>query len=463
MSPGTSRPLRIIDATLREGCQAPGVRFSAGQSVEIARGLAALGIDQIECGHPSASAEEMERVRRVAALGLPCPILAHARARLEDIDAVAEAGCAWVGIFLGINGMTRRVRVPRLSVPQILERIRVCIQHAHGLGLRVRYSLEDASRTEEELALRAFGAAVDAGVDRICFADTVGMLEPAAVAAWVHRLGERFPETALEVHLHDDRGLALANALAALDAGAGWISTSVHGLGERSGITDLCTLLANLHYRGEREIPAGGDLRRLSTLVKAYSRSPADARRPVVGRAAFTHTAPLHVKAVCRDEKAYTWLPPEMVGAETSVACDGLPSHPAKLIPEPMAIPATELEYHRKGPGVRWVMIDERLVTDCRQYCIAREVPSLGEPPDGHVDVHVHHVDSLFLFLGHEPGLRGLRAEVRLGDHVEVVDSPKAVFIPAGVPHTFRLLAGSGIFVNHVLSGTYNESLLTHD
>lgn len=463
MNQGSSRPIRIIDATLREGCQAPGVRFTADQSAQIANGLANLGVDQIECGHPSASAEELARARHVAALGIDCPILAHARARHDDIDAVAEAGCSWVGIFLGINGITRRARVPSLSKRQILKLIQECVHHAHGLSLRVRYSLEDASRTDEALALAAFDAAAEAGADRICFADTVGILEPAGTVAWVRRLKERFPEMDLEVHLHDDRGLSLANALAALDAGADWISTAVHGLGERSGITDLCALLANLHYRGQRNLPKGQAVRHLSTLVRAYSRSGPDPRRPLVGSAAFTHTAPLHVKAVCRDEAAYTWLQPEKVGMETSLCRSSLPSELSKLVLTPLAIPATELEFHRAGPGVRHVMIDERLVGDCRQYCIVRDIPRLEDAPDGHVDVHAHHVDSYFLFLGHEPGLRGLKAQVQLGDHVEIVDSPKAVFIPAGVPHTFRLLAGSGIFVNHVDSGSYNESLFTPD
>ena len=105
-------------------------------------------------------------------------------------------------------------------------------------------------------------------------------------------------------------------------------------------------------------------------------------------------------------------------------------------------------------------MVDDRLVTDCREYCIAREIPLLAEPPPAHVDVHVHKVDSLFLFIGHEPGLHGLTVEVCLDDVVRVLESPASVFIPAGVAHTYRILKGRGVFINYVLAGSYNESLL---
>ncbi len=313
-------PVRVIDTTLREGCQAPGVRLNSTQSVEIATALAALGVDTIECGHPSVPGGEMDRVRRVAKLGLDCPVLTHARARRDDIMAAAESGASWVGIFLGINELTRRTRVPNRSAGQILSYIQDSVAFARKCGLRVRYTVEDASRTEYSLILQAFEAALDAGAHRLCFADTVGMLEPNEIASHIRSLKEAFPGVDLEVHLHDDRGLALANALAAIDAGADWVSTSVNGLGERSGITDLCVLLVNLHYRRERELVSGPALKDISDRVAAYSRTPVDFHRPVTGRNAFIHSARLHVKAVLRDERAYNWIPPEIVGARSLTA-----------------------------------------------------------------------------------------------------------------------------------------------
>ena len=234
--------------------------------------------------------------------------------------AAAESGAAWVGIFLGINEVTRRTRVPNRSLDQVLEYIEDSVRYARSRGLRVRYTVEDASRTEPSLVARAFRTALNAGADRLCFADTVGVLEPEEVGLRIRSLKRAFAGVDLEVHFHDDRGLALANALAAIDAGADWVSTSVNGLGERAGITDLCLLLANLHYRGERQIVSGPALRDISARVVEYSGTPVDARRPVTGRHAFSHTAGLHVKAVLRDESAYSWISPKVFGTRTSIA-----------------------------------------------------------------------------------------------------------------------------------------------
>lgn len=320
------RSVNLIDATLREGCQAQDVRFTTEQSVEIAVALACLGVNMIECGHPVVSRNEMERVYQVAKLGLRCPVLSHARARRDDVLAVAESGATWVGIFLGINEITRRARVPNRSVSQLINYIKDSVTYARKCGLRVRYTLEDASRTEYSLILQAFRAAVDAGANRLCLADTVGVLEPNEVSSYIRSLKEAFPGIELEVHFHNDRGLALANALAAIDAGVDWVSTSVNGLGERAGITDLCLLLANLHYRGQRQLVSGSTLRDVSTRVAAYSRTHVDSQRPVVGRNAFTHTSDLHIKAVLREAMSYNWIQAEIVGAINSIGTPQLPT-----------------------------------------------------------------------------------------------------------------------------------------
>jgi 2-isopropylmalate synthase len=310
----------IIDATLREGAQAPGVRFSAQQSATIAESLVACGVDAIEVGHPAAGELEAARVRAIVAAGMGCAVLAHARAIPADVEAVARCGADWVGVFLGVNPMTRRVRIGgETSIEALLDRIGAAVSRARALGLRVRYTVEDASRTDLDDLRRACAYALDAGADRICFADSVGVLEPSETAAAVRALREAFPKCPLEVHLHDDRGLALANALAALDAGAEWVATSVNGLGERCGIVDTSALLANLHYRGTRSLPPPGAIPRLSDLVAAASASPPSPRAPVVGANAFTHTAKLHVRAVAIDERSYTWMAPALLGRSTRV------------------------------------------------------------------------------------------------------------------------------------------------
>jgi 2-isopropylmalate synthase len=452
--------VRLIDATLREGNQAPGVQLTPAQSTHIAALLARLGVDMIECGHPAISPDEMERVRQVAQLDLPCPILAHARARHDDVAAASECGASWVGIFLGINEITRRTRLSNRSTDELLSLIANSVTYARRCGLQVRYTVEDASRTDLSLIVKAFRVAQEAGANRLCFADTVGILEPGEVTTQIKALKQLFPEIDLEVHLHDDRGLALANTLAAIDAGADWISTSVNGLGERAGITDLCLLLANLHHRNDRPLMHGKEVQALSQLVAAYSRSQVDSRRPVVGRNAFTHSADLHVKAVRRDPMAYTWIDTELLGASLTEKPPGLPQNLEGLVIVPKVIDAAELRYHTTGPGVRHVMLDERAVPDCRVYCIVRELFPLTTIPEAHVDIHRHKVDSLYLFLGRERGLGGLRVEVQLGHEVKEIDSPACLFIPSGVDHSYRVIGGEGLYINFVLAGSYNDSLL---
>lgn len=455
--PLTPRPF-VIDTTLREGTQTPGVRLGVAQSVEIALAIRDLGIDMIECGHPRVGEAERRRVSAVVEACDGVPVLAHARARREDIDAVAETGAQWVGIFVGVNAISAGAR---LRAPQpVHDLIREAVAHARALGLAVRFTVEDASRTSWAELIAAFKVARTAGAERLCFADTVGTLLPWEVNERIRRLRQELDEVDLEVHFHDDRGLADANSLCAVRAGATWVSSSVNGVGERCGITDTVLLLTNLAAEGWRMPADGIAMQRASALVSAHTRATVDARRPVVGRHAFTHTAKLHREAVERDISTYSWIEPYQLGRDTKFGAHCLPSQLEKLINKPDIVSATELRHHRHGPGDRYVMVDDRVVEDARQYCIIRRIPELDDYGLGHVDSHRHCVDSLFLVAGDGPHLEGLTIEVELEGEAFTVVSPASVFIPSGIRHSYRVISGSGLFVNHVLSGSYEDSLL---
>lgn len=452
--------IHVIDATLREGNQAPGVQFSVEQSVQIARMLDALGVDMIECSHPFASELERERVRALASLGLAAPLLSHARARPEDIHAVRDSGAQWVGIFCGINRVSRLTRLGDRSTESVIELIRRSVSLAKSLGLKVRYTVEDGSRTPLELVVRVLQAAVAEGADRVCYADTLGAMTPGEFGQAVRVVRAALPATDLEVHVHDDRGFAMACAWMAAEAGANWISASVNGVGERCGITDLAALLANLDLAGSRALRDAVVLQQLSRYVGAVTRSHPDERRPILGRNAFTHTARLHAQAVQRTPLAYAVFDAARMGRDVRIAEPAAQLVPEALIVEPQVICATELKYHRAGPGSRYLMLDERFVRDARQYCIVRDIPQQNVPALGHVDPHRHVCDSLFMFLGHGEGLAGLTVEVLLEGELRTVHSPAAMFIPAGAEHSYRVLGGAGLYVNHVLAGEYNASLL---
>lgn len=450
---------KVIDCTLREGAQTPGVLFTMEQSEEIAELLVSCGVDMIECGHAAASEEEKTRVKRTVSAAGDVPVLVHARANRHDIDAAVETGASWCGIFLGFNDHARRTKVIGASVDDLMTMTAESVRHAVDEGMRVRFTVEDASRTATNVLDRAYETALAAGADRVCFADTVGLLEPSQTAGEVERLRARFPGTDLELHLHDDRGLSIANAIAGLDAGANWISCSVNGIGERAGITDLFLLLANVHRRGQRPLRDIDSLRRVSELVAAFSRVPISPTRSVVGKNVFTHTSQLHRRAVAIDPMAYSWIDPTELGGQTSLAASNrwvLDD----LIINPEVRSAAELPYHRKGPGRRYLLIDGSKLPDCRQYCIVREIRRTDDIGRGHVDSHRHKVDSLFLFLGLGDDLQGLEVEVTVGDETRVLRSPASVFVPAGTRHSYSVVGGAGLFINHVLAETYVESLL---
>jgi 2-isopropylmalate synthase len=309
--------IHVVDCTLREGAQAPGVAFSTQATLDIARVLDGAGVGTIEVGHPCVSPVEFERVSRIASAGLRAIILAHARAAQRDVEAVARAGADAVGIFVGVNALSQAVRLRR-DEAEILSMVDGSVRLARRLGLAVRLTIEDASRTPFPVLRRAYEVALDAGADRICFADSVGIMTPFEVRNRIDELRAFFPTTPLEVHFHDDRGLAMANALAAVAAGATHVSCSVNGMGERCGVTDTAGLAANLSYEGVESGMRLVAVASLSDLVAACTSSAPDARRPVTGRHAFRHTSRLHAIAIERDRSAYEWINPALLGfAET--------------------------------------------------------------------------------------------------------------------------------------------------
>ena len=449
--------IRIIDCTLREGSQSPGVAFTSADSTEIAQALIRFGIDAIEAGHPIISRSERARVAAIAALGLNVPLLGHARARRDDVLAVAESGCDWVGIFLGVNDISLKTKLSGRTFEQALEMVKESVAYAVSFGLKVRFSVEDSSRTDLDRLSAAFRAALEKGADRICYCDTVGVLTPSRFRTDISALRRHFPSTAIEFHAHNDRGMALATVMDNLDC-IDWVSTSVNGVGERCGITDTIALAENLAFEGKRPKRSLEESLALSRLVAALSRSSFDDRAPVTGRHAFTHTCRLHRLAAQRDPAAYNWRndPTQQLFHEHTT--NG--SLKRFVNSAPKVVGASELKFHTDGYGRRFVMMNSSVVSDAGQYCIVREIPPVEGVVEDHVAAHRHHCDSLFLFLGNQPGYEGLEVEVELESDVFALKSPAAVLIPSGRLHKYRILRGAGTYINYVLSGSYNDSLI---
>ena len=227
----------IYDSTLREGEQMPGVRFTPEQKLEIAKMLIEAGVQQIEAGFAAVSAEECRAIRSIASAKGEAEILSLARAKKEDIDAAMRCDVDMVLIFIATSDLHMKKKL-RMTEDQVIEAISSSVRYAKDHGLKVGLSTEDTTRSELPFLKRAYSAASDSGADRLGITDTLGCATPQMISDLV-RFIKGFSKKPVSVHLHNDFGLALANALAAVDAGAGAVATTVCGFGERAGNVPL--------------------------------------------------------------------------------------------------------------------------------------------------------------------------------------------------------------------------------
>ena len=327
--------VKLLDSTLREGEQTPGVDFTHAQKLEIARRLDEFGIDYIEAGHPAVSPEIARAVRDVATMGLRAEVVAHSRAMKSDIDQVLKTDADWVGIFFSVADK-RLEESFRKDIDQAIALIQDCVSYAKAHGLRVRYTPEDTVRSDMAKVIRVSQAASEAGADRIGVADTTGYMTPTKMFRFVAQLREALPRrTAVGVHCHNDLGMAVANSFAAVEAGAEVVDVTVNGLGERTGIAPLAEMATALRLRLDPSQAAAHAapwrlhlLPELSELVERYSRIPVWKQAPIVGANAFTHNAGLHVAAVLMNPQHYESIPAELVGRTRRLVVDKMAGRP---------------------------------------------------------------------------------------------------------------------------------------
>ena len=313
--------IEVLDSTLREGEQTPGVTFSVNEKVEVAHLLDEFGVDMIEAGHPAVSDDVKKGLKVIANEGLNAEIVAHTRAIRDDIDLALDCDVDWVGIFISVLEDRLKVHFKK-DLDQVCDRVSDAVSYAKDHGLRVRYTPEDTIRSDFGSVERVSRVALEAGADRISVADTVGAATPSVMGAFVRRL---IDETGakVNVHCHNDLGMALANSLTAYENGAVLIDACVNSLGERAGITDLATLTASLevHYGIEDRFKLEM-LPELSGRVEELSGFKVASNAPIVGKNAFKHNAGLHVSAALKKPSFYEVLPAEKVGRSRSFQLD---------------------------------------------------------------------------------------------------------------------------------------------
>jgi len=309
------KKVRIFDTTLRDGEQAPGIDLTVEQKVKIARQLARLGVDVIEAGFPAASEGEFIATKKILEeVGDQVEVIGLSRANKQDIDRTIDTGLSSIHVFIATSDIHLKYKL-KMTREEVLERIYESVRYAKDHGLIVEYSPEDATRTDEEFLLKAVKTAIEAGADRINIPDTVGVMHPFKFYDLISKVVKVTEGKIVSVHCHNDFGLATANSIAGVMAGARQVHVTVNGIGERAGNASLEEVVMALKKLLGYEVNVKTYLLyETSRLVAELTGVPIPYFKAIVGENAFGHESGIHVHGVIENPLTYEPISPEEVG-----------------------------------------------------------------------------------------------------------------------------------------------------
>ena len=317
----------FFDTTLRDGEQTPGVSLQTPEKIEIAKGLVRLGIDVIEAGFPAASPGDFEAVQTIAREVKGTTICGLARANEKDVqkvaDALKDAERSRLHVFIATSEIHMKYKL-KMTRQDVLDRVKSILEFAKGKFDEIEFSGEDAARSDLDFACQVFGVAIAGGATIINVPDTVGYMNPNEFGDKIRYIKEHTPgieNAIISVHCHDDLGLANANTLAAIKAGARQVEGTINGLGERAGNVAIEEVVMALKTRHDYfdDLQVNIDTKQFTKVSKLVSRLTGvvvPPNKPIVGSNAFAHESGIHQHGMMSNPETYEIMTPESVGAE---------------------------------------------------------------------------------------------------------------------------------------------------
>ncbi|MFZ0697651.1 MAG: 2-isopropylmalate synthase [Nitrososphaeraceae archaeon] len=343
----TGTRVRIFDTTLRDGEQSPGVSITPEQKLQIAIKLDRLGVDAIEAGFPIVSHGEVQAIRNIKKAGLNAEICGLARTLSSDIDLVINCDLSYVHTFIATSDIHMQYKL-KMAPEEVIQKAVNAVEYAKSHGLQVEFSAEDATRSDLTFLTKVFRAVGEAGADRIDIPDTVGYATPEFISNLVGMIKEQI-SVPISLHCHNDFGLAVANSIAGINAGATCAHVTVNGLGERAGNASLEEFVMALQclYKKEHNINTKL-LYETSKSVSNIMGIAVQANKAIIGENAFGHESGIHTHGILNNPLTYEPIDPEMVGRKRWLqAGKHAGAHGIRAMLEDFGIECTDEQLHK--------------------------------------------------------------------------------------------------------------------
>ena len=319
-----SRVVKIFDTTLRDGEQSPGCSMNMQEKIEVAKALEKLRVDVLEAGFPASSPGDLEAVKAIAGIVKDCAVAGLCRSLEKDIDAareaLAKAAAPRIHVFIATSPIHMEYKL-KMKIDEVLEQAAASVRYARNFCDDVEFSAEDAFRSDPAFVCKIFGAAIEAGAKTVNFPDTVGYALPDEFRERILYIKENTPhmeKALLSVHCHNDLGLAAANTLAAITAGADQVECTVNGIGERAGNASLEEIVMALRVRRDLlDTVTNVDAAQIysaSRLVSQATGVRVQPNKAIVGDNAFAHEAGIHQHGIIANRATYEIMTPESIG-----------------------------------------------------------------------------------------------------------------------------------------------------